>query len=500
MKKIPVLYGYNIDRDFSREFSYIEDIFGIKSDEIWDGTIGIDDKEYMNIPDGANSYFDRAYTTFDLENRFIHSTGKSSVEVLKWRLGIKPHIVDAVLEPDYSNVSDIIKNLKDSGYRALIYGGGTSVNGSFIMEDSEKFVSMDTSRLNKIKINGSMVTAGAGVRGAELEEYLNTYGLTCGQFPESFRYSTVGGWIATKAIGQESNLYGGIEDMVISLKAATSSGIYKDNCVPRESAGTEVKSIFTGSEGNYGIIMEATLKAFKMPAQRYYKSYIFGDFISGIEYIRSLKNVPTVLRFSDATETEIAIKSSGDTLLKRVFLNYLKIRHADSGCIMVMVNNDNKNEYRVKNAVYTGKYPAVQWFRDRYSRPGIASILWKHGYIPDTLETSAAWDDLKPLYESTIAVFNSIKTELKFSGIIMAHISHVYLTGACIYFTIIIRSDRPMEHLMEIRHKMVNNFLKNHAAITDHHGIGTLFREYLSEEELSLQSRLYDPVFSRWYT
>ncbi|HIH60772.1 MAG TPA: hypothetical protein HA289_06915 [Ferroplasma sp.] len=289
-----------------------------------------------------------------------------------------------------------------------------------------------------------------------------------------------------------------MENAIISVRAITSQGEIDDRIVPRESSGFPAKSAFLGSEGKYGLIVEATLKTFRQPAKRFFKSYFFKSFNDGIEAIRTMDRFPTILRLSDETETSIAISSGGDSSLKRLFLNYLKMRGVGKGAMMIGVNNNSQFPDKISGGISAGSFPARQWFRERYTRPAMANILWKHGYVPDTLETSAMWDVIPALHESTIQKFHSIEKERGFKGIIMAHLSHMYETGACIYFTFIIRSENAMEDLSAVRESIMNNFIKMGAALSDHHGMGTYLKKYQHPNKIRMQSLLDDNLFSGW--
>ena len=495
---VPVLYGEGISRDFTTEFNFIESIFGAHTDISWDGNRKIDEKGYEDTSSSLKGYFPEGSLSTSIRERFLHSTGKSSIEMLEARENTPVPVVEAVVYPDYNNIGEIIAGIGKSGSKALIYGGGTNVTGCFRIKPESRVIAVDTSKLNHITIKENTVTVGAGTLGADLEKILNGQGYTSGNFPESFNYSTVGGWIGTLENGQESNQYGGIENSIISLKAYNRDTVLEDRIVPRESSGLKTQTAFQGSEGRYGIIVEATLKAFKLPGKREFKSYFFKNFKDGIESIKSMDRFPSVLRLSDETETDIGLNGGKDSTIKRLFKKYLGARGVRNGAMMVIVDNDSRLKLKISGGLFSGSFPAKQWIADRYTRPAMANILWKHGYVPDTLETSATWNILPELHESTIAKFHSLERELGFEGIIMAHLSHMYETGACIYFTFIIKSENSMRDLKAVREAIMDNFIRSGAAISDHHGTGTYFRKYQDQGKLKMQSMLEDNIFSGW--
>ena len=495
---VSILYGENISRDFTEEFNFIEKLFSVHSEAVWDGNACINKVGDSKNTQELSKYFPPGTFKDGQETRYIHSTGKSSVEILQSRLGVKIPMVAGVVYPDDGNINEVISGILNSGRKALVYGGGTNVSGCFRINSTDEVIAIDTSKLNKISVNGKVITAGSGIMGPDLEKTANSYGLTCGNFPESFNYSTLGGWIATMENGQESNQYGGIENSVISVRVITSHGEIYDNTVPREAAGLQLKSAMIGSEGKYGMILDAHIKGFKQPAKRYFHSYFFKTFQEGIEAIRNMNSYPTVLRLSDKTETMIALMSGKSTGMKKIFLDYLGMRGVRNGAMMVMVNNDIPFREKPGGGIASTPLPAKMWEEDRYNRPALANILWKHGYIPDTLETSCQWDKITELYNNTVESFRDAEREKGFRGIIMAHISHIYHTGACIYFTYIIRTENSLEDLLFVRKTIMNRILKNGGAITDHHGSGTLFSTYKNPDKVKMQNMLNDELFSGW--
>ena len=149
--------------------------------------------------------------------------------------------------------------------------------------------------LKKIELNDGMAICGSGFTGRELEEILNTKGKTMGNFPESFNYSTVGGWISTMESGQESNQYGDIENMVCSVELARSDGLFSDPYLPRFSSGISVKDVAMGSEGKCGIILNAGIKVHDLPEKRHYYSYFFKSFKDGVKSIREMRKFPVFI-------------------------------------------------------------------------------------------------------------------------------------------------------------------------------------------------------------
>lgn len=496
--KIPVLYGSESSDKYGDASEYIRKKLGLELVETWDG---LADAEFNETPqlivDDLKSFIPESDLEFGIEKRFQHSLGKSSPEILLAMHNRINRIVDAIVYPRHSTAQQILAGLKSRGYGAIIFGGGTSVSGSLLVGKQEKVVSIDTRSLQGVRFGPNYVTFGSGWTGIDAEKLVNKYGYTIGNFPESFPHSTLGGWVATKATGQESNQYGGIENMILAVKLVTSSGELQDVILPRRSSGLDVSEIALGSDGRNGLLTEVTLKLWRLPEKRYFSSRIYGSFQQGIEALSHSERFPSVARLSDELETEFALNSSGNSFSNRFFRRYVSLRGYSRGSLLIMVNNDTVFNPDFTGSISGGSIPAKKWNEGRYSRPDLANMLWKKGVVPDTLETSTTWSNMYELYSRTKQKFYSLRQSIGFKGEIMAHVSHMYRTGACIYFTFILQDDDDITTLDTVRDGLIRTFTENGGAVTHHHGIGPFFRKYLDHELLETQDKLRDPLFDR---
>ena len=495
--KVPVLYGSTDTSGFQSSAEYVSNRLGIKLEPSWDGAASVDFPPTSDkIKQELSEFIPEKNISFQLNDRFSHSLGKSSPEILMARDSAISRIVDAVIYPDYENVTEILGGLSSRNYRAIIFGGGSSVSGSLLVGNHEKVVSIDTRNFKRMDLGDRYVVLGSGFNGMEAEDILNRNGYTIGNFPESMIQSTIGGWVATKAVGQESNQYGGIENLVLGTRVATSVGIMSDGTFPRKSSGFDYKDVLIGSDGKYGLITDVTMKLFRKPMNRYFSSYIYRSFKEGIEALSRSEKFPSVARLSDELETDFALNTAGDSTAIKLFRKYVDMRIHGSGALLVVVNNDAVVKPVVTHAISTGSSPARSWIRGRYSRPGIANILWKSGLVPDTLETSTTWSNLYPLYSETRNTFYRLREEMGFRGEIMAHVSHLYSSGACIYFTFILKADNDQEALSAVRDALIRTFLANDGSVTHHHGKGYFFNKYVNPDLKGMQHKLEDPLFS----
>ena len=451
------------------------------------------DNEILRILKENFSGYEISYAFSD---RYLHSFGRSSPEILSLLNGGKLKPFAAVLYPDSTNVQDLMPLLKKNKIKAAVSGGGTSVTAPFLFMDLTGIVCIDTLHLDEIEIGKNYVKAGSGVRGIDLESKLNSSGRTCGHFPESMFHSTVGGWVSTKSSGQESNFYGDIEDILIGVRIERSDGEISDGVYPRESAGIDGKSIAIGSEGKTGLITEVILKTFKIPENRYYESRLFHSFKEGLDFLEDQSKYPAVIRLSDETETEYLLRSTEDSRGKRILFSYAKTRgmKLPGSSLLILVGNE-KISLNGKAGIKLGSAISHMWERNRYGRPEIGNALWGLGLVPDTMETSCRWEDAYSLYKETIGTFQRETRSKNIHGVIMCHASHMYRLGPALYFTFI-TDVKEYEDLLSIRNSISETFSSCNGAITHHHGIGSLFMPMNNAMKAKIMNNLIDPVLS----
>ncbi len=461
----------------------------------WDGEVKL---PYDTISEETREILSSAFPTmkisYDILSRFMASIGRGSTEVLLAREGlIEP--VDAVLHTGYDALGDLLPSLGSRNIRAVIRGGGTGVTEGLRRRKKGILVAIDTTSLKNIEIGKNWIRVGSGWKGKELEGLLNQRGYTMGNFPESLADSTIGGWLSTKASGQESNSYGDIEDMVISLDLYRSDFTLKDSHKVRESSGMTSKDIAVGGEGRNGIVGDITMKIHPAPGRRHYGSFFFRSFQEGVEALSKFNHFPSVVRLHDQLETQFLLSAARDSTMKRALLKWMEVRgiRRGSGSLAIMVDN-GKRLHRPIGSVSSGKSIARMWEKNRFGRPDIGNGLWRMGLVPDTLETSATWERIMDIYEATRRTFSDECRELRLRGEIMAHISHLYETGAAIYFTFVITPGKGSSDLIRLRRKLVQGFIENGGAITHHHGIGTEFASLVDEGRKALFSLVEDPV------
>ena len=241
--------------------------------------------------------------------RIMHSHGSALEELNNLRYATFERVADVVIYPNSTEDCEKMVQLANKHNVCLIpYGGGTNVTKALKLHANEKrmIVSVDMTRMTAIKWvdkENRMACIQAGIMGAELERSLKPYGVVLGHEPDSHEFSTLGGWISTRASGMKKNTYGNIEDIVNNITIVTSKGILeKTNLWPRVSNGPDLNHVIMGSEGNYGIITEAVVRVRPLPEVRIYDSVFFYDFEQGIKFmydVSRLRQYPASLRLVD---------------------------------------------------------------------------------------------------------------------------------------------------------------------------------------------------------
>ncbi|MEM3068043.1 MAG: FAD-binding oxidoreductase [Thermoplasmata archaeon] len=485
--------GIKVNKKF---YNFIYEKFGIDDNKIvWDGHYVINELEKNeDLEKLLKECLKDKNISFDTKDRFYHSFGKSGFDYITLMENSNFRIVDAVIYPNEEEIPCIFEKLKNE-CEIIIYGGGTSVTGGIAPSGRKKFsIALDTMNLNYFNVDekSMILEAGTGIKGPDLENRLKKFGLTLGNFPESFEYSTLGGWIATNAAGQESNRYGKIKDMVLGVTMVSPSGTFSDKKAPAESAFFRVSDIAIGSEGTYGVITRAYLKVHKIPKKLYFKAYIFKNFLDGLESLRKIitnGKIPLVSRLSDEIESKLSLIAIEDNAFVKIFKTYLKMRGVlNNGSILIVVNDSKIPKI---DGINLGSMPSKFWLKSRYDRPYMYNELLKHGIVAETIETSTVWSNAYSLYRNVTLSFNDTLEKNGVSGLIMCHASHEYLTGTALYFTFIFYSkDERKKYLTILRNAVIKSIIESGGSISHHHGIGT----YLGDELKSYKGNAYNII------
>jgi alkyldihydroxyacetonephosphate synthase len=421
------------------------------------------------------------HVRLDDEARARHSAGKSTVDLLRQRAGDVRDAPDAVACPaSHAEVLAVLKLCDQHRIAVVPFGGGTSVVGGLARPaDRAGFagrIALDLRRLDRlvdVDATSRTATLEAGLRAPAADRLLAAHGLTLGHVPQSYEYASIGGFAATRSSGQASAGYGRFDDMVVALRVATPTGSIELGRAPASAAGPDLRQLFLGSEGTLGVITSVTARVRPRPATQRYEGWRFPTFERGTAAVRRLAQdgpCPAVLRLSDEYETAI-----GSTRLE------------SGGCLLVVGYEDGPERaadeagpvLAASGGEPLGTGPGEHWAASRFAAPYLRDALLDAGAFAETLETAGFWSRLPDLYEAVrAALLDSLG-----QAVVLCHISHVYETGASLYFTVVCAQDGdPGGRWARAKGAASDAIIAGGGTISHHHGIGTDHRDWYARE------------------
>lgn len=446
-------------------------------------------------------------------DRIVHTYGKSLRDLLRLRAGDIPRVPDVVV---YPGTEDEVQRVVDAAVAAdavlIPFGGGSNIAGSLQPPEDEQrpVVSVDMGRMNRvleIDEESGLARIQAGALGPDLEEQLNRTGWTLGHFPDSFTHSTLGGWIATRSSGMQSDKYGDIADITRGLRMVMPGQVLVLRPLPSTSTGPSVREMVLGSEGRLGVITEVTAQVHRLPEERVILGYLFPSFEAGVAAMHDISKsdaAPSVTRVSDANETRFSFatrkKSSGlsvSSLVSKGLMKLLERRGWDLGqvCLSFVGYEGGRDHVARQKAmvkkivaahggVLVGRGPGQLYDQKKFDTPYIRDYLLERGAAADVSETSAPWSKLLPLYENVNAAAKKAYAHLGVTGWIMCHLSHSYHAGACLYFTFAFRHDgrEPLVQYDEVKSAIQQAFIDSDGTLSHHHGVGTEHSPWLEQD------------------
>jgi alkyldihydroxyacetonephosphate synthase len=429
--------------------------------------------------------------------------GKTMVDIMRLRAGIIENPPDAVVAPRHA---DDVRQLVAFCHQhripitAFAAGSGVTRGSECIRGGISLRLSTHMNRILSVDPVNQTATVEPGIYGPPLEEALNEaperfgspHRYTCGHFPQSFEYSSVGGWVVTRGAGQNSTYYGKIEHLVLSQKYVTPVGDIVTVDVPAQATGPDLDQIMIGSEGAYGILVEVTLKLYRyLPQTRRRFSFVFRDWESGCEACREIMQgefgLPSVFRLSDPEETDIAFKLYGvegtpaDPILRRLGFKPMErcllLGHTDGDADLGrLVQRKIRRICRRYGALYTTGYVTRRWEHGRFRDPYMREDLGDFGIMLDTLECAVSWANLQRVWAGVREACHS-----RSRTICMTHASHFYPQGTNLYVIFIARMEE-LEEYLQLQADILHAILKNGATMSHHHGIGKMTAPWLEAQ------------------
>jgi len=458
----------------------------------------------------------------DDELRLVHTYGKSIRDLLRIRASELPRMPDVVLYPaDEAEVASVVAAAVAANAVIIPFGGGSNISGSLEPHPGEArvVISLDLGRLNKvvsIDEGSGLARIQAGAQGPFIEEQLNARGWTMGHFPDSFTHSTLGGWVATRSSGMQSDKYGDIADIARGLRMVRPAGIVDIRPVPSASTGPSVREMILGSEGRLGVITEVVVQVHRTPEVREINGYLFPSWEAGIAAMHEISESdarPTVTRVSDARESGFSFatgKAKTGFDPQKVLMAFLKARGWDlEGINLSFIGFEGSKshvEYEKKivarivkkhGGLGVGKGPGVLYDQKKFDTPYLRDFLLDRGAAADVSETAAPWSRLNEIHDAVYAAANKAYDEIGTPGWIMSHLSHSYHSGACRYFTFafVHGGETAIAEYDVVKKAIQQAFVDHGGTISHHHGVGREHAPWLeqdiSTEGVALMSGLF---------
>ena len=496
--------------DFSRK----QDEGGQKA--VLDRPVSLDARHVERLKDIAGEH----NVVTDDYSRIRYAYGKTTEELMELRTGIIKEAADVVVHPrDKADVARIVAYCNEHVIPVTVFAAGSSVNFGVRPARGGVTLVLGTHMNKLLEINETNQTARVqpGMFGPAYEDALNhapeRFGTsrryTCGHFPQSFEYSTVGGWVVTLGSGQASTYYGDACDIVISQEYVTPAGTFRTREFPAEATGPKVHDIMKGSEGAFGILVEVTMKIFRfMPENRKYFSFMFSSWEAAVDASREIMQGefgrPAVYRISDPEETDRGLKLYGIPSFVDALLVRRGYRPMERCLCLGTVEGDGDYTRLVLKKIrkickdhgamcLTG-YASRKWEKTRFTEPYMREDLQDFGIQIDTLEASVTWDNIHAVHQGVRAYIKSRPRTM-----CMTHASHFYPQGTNLYFIFIMKTS-DVDEFRTFQRGVIEAIVKSGGSLSHHHGIGRMMAPYLEGylgkeqmEVLKSLKRHFDP-------
>ena len=441
------------------------------------------------------------------EERVRHACGQSLGDWIALRFGRIRAFPDGVAYPTGdTEVRDLLRFSAEAGAEVIPYGGGTSVVGHITPRVGEAPVlTLDLGRmatLVQLDERGRLATFGAGIAGPNIEASLHPVGLTLGHFPQSFDYSTLGGWVATRSSGQQSLRYGRMEQIFVGGHIESPAGPLDLPSYPASAAGPDVREWFLGSEGRLGILTRATVRVSALPEREAWQAIFFRTWSDGLAAAQRLAQAGlplAMLRLATPAETETTLAFAGHPRLVAALRGYLGLRGARAdGCLLLvglvgpadMVGSARRSVLAIARdamGIHVGQSLGRKWYANRFRSAYLRNSLWDAGYAVDTLETACPWNRVPDMVDSIATALRSAFSPETVRVHVFSHLSHVYPHGSSVYTTYLFPLHADADENLRRWHWLkgaASRAIAEHGGTISHqHGVGTDHLPYLEAEK-----------------
>ncbi len=417
--------------------------------------------------------------------RALHAYGRSYRDVVRAFRGQFDHPPDVVARPRTEAEVQAVLDWALSERAAVIpFGGGTSVVGGVEPIGCERAVTIDLKALDRVlEVDPVSLSARiqAGATGPGLERQLAEHGLTLRHFPQSFEFSTLGGWIATRAGGHFATLYTHIDDLVESVRALTPSGAWESRRLPGSGAGISPDRLLLGSEGTLGLITESWVRVRRRPSHRASATVRFADFATGAQAVRALSQsglYPSNCRLIDPREAKVT--GAGDGTHALLLLAFESAEHdVEPWLTLALECCADFGGASERRGGQSGAWREA-FLRAPYLRDTLVAI----GVLSETFETAITWDRLADFHERVLARTSAALAEVCGAGSVTCRFTHVYPDGPAPYYTVLAPARRgsELEQWAEIKAAASEAVLASGGTITHHHAVGRDHRPWYDRQ------------------
>jgi alkyldihydroxyacetonephosphate synthase len=438
----------------------------------------------LNAPDALSSI---CFT--DPYERALHSYGRSYSDIVRAFRGRFDHPPDVVARPrDEDEVRAVLDWALSEGAAVIPFGGGTSVVGGVEARVGDGYrgvVTVDLKALDRVlEVDPISLAARiqAGASGPRLEAQLSEHGLTLRHFPQSFQFSTLGGWIATRAGGHFATLYTHIDDLVESVRALTPIGPWESRRLPGSGAGVSPDRLLIGSEGTLGLITEAWVRVRPRPAHRASAGVRFADFATGANAVRALSQsglYPSNCRLIDAQEAKLT--GAGDGSHALLVLGFESADHDVENAMTLALHycSDHGGSWERRGQGSVGNWREA-FLRAPYLRDTFVAM----GVLSETFETAITWERFPAFHASVLERASAAVREVCGAGSVTCRFTHVYPDGPAPYYTILAPARRggELEQWAEIKRAASDAVIDGGGTITHHHAVGRDHRPWYDRQ------------------
>ena len=417
--------------------------------------------------------------------RALHSFGRSYRDVVRAFRGDFANPPDVVARPrDEADVEAVLEWALGAGAAVIPFGGGTSVVGGVEPVVDGRFegvVTVDLKALDRVLEVDEMSGAAriqAGATGPVLEGQLGEHGLTLRHFPQSFEFSTLGGWIATRAGGHFATLLTHIDDLVESIRALTPVGSWESRRLPGSGAGISPDRMLLGSEGTLGLITEAWVRVRPRPDRRASTAVRFGDFAAGAEAVRAIAQsglYPANCRLIDPDEA--AVTGAGDGTHALLMLGFESAHHDVEPAMSLALDvcAEHGGTWERRGAGEGARAGSVGGWRDAFLRaPYLRDTFVAIGILSETFETAITWDRFAAFDEAVRGRVTAALHDVCDGGTVTRRFTHVYPDGPAPYYTVLAPARRGEElaQWAQIKQAAADAVIEQGGTITHHHAVG----------------------------